>query len=164
MSFSITGMMSLDLGESPRMVIFSGYGLVNYIQILQSIQNIYVKILKNKLSWYILSTWETMVVFRINDHHDVRMLGKHDLQGLSITWEGSRNHCISLPGHTPMTWMIRTGTTTAHMARPTNWPSSAHEWRALRPGVRVAKGAGLRKWPADFQMWREELWLRPSVC
>jgi len=23
--------------------------------------------------------------FRINDHHDVRMLGKHDLQGLSIT-------------------------------------------------------------------------------
>ena len=61
-----------------------------------------------------------MVVFRINDHHDHGMLGKHDLQGLSITWEGSRNHCISLPGHTPMTWMIRTGTTTAHMARPTN--------------------------------------------
>ena len=53
------------------------------------------------------------------------MLGKHDLQGLSITWEGSPNHCISLPGHTPMTWMIRTGTI-PHSKRENQTDSSNH--------------------------------------
>ena len=85
MSFSITGMMSLDLGKSPRMVNLFRL----WISELHSDNVIYPEhICENYEKQTIMmdiSTWETMVVFRINDHHDVRMLGKHDLQGLSIT-------------------------------------------------------------------------------
>ena len=57
----------------------------------------------------------------------------------------------SLPGHMPMTWMIRTGTTTAHMARPTNWPSSAHEWRACGLAFAWRKAPGSANGPQIFR-------------
>ena len=92
-----------------------------------------------------------------HDHHDVGILDP--LQGkISIltrshdqTWSKQGQGTRGPPGHTRTTWTIRTGTTTAHMARPTNWPSLAHDV--------ATHGAPWARWgrPADFRMWREQI-------